>query len=201
VAGMPHQSDTVIEHLGRWDAKMATRHGALSPARPAGLVTVVTTLGQAGLIWLVIAAVLARRGDRCRRAARDGVVAVVLASLSCHLIGGWLPRPRPTADDLPAYQALPVKPTSSSFPSSHTATAAAFITAVARHSPLAGLVIAPLATTMAYSRLRTRAHWPSDVAAGALWGITIGAATGRLRPKRHDRRSPADRSRSHRRRR
>ncbi len=34
--------------------------------------------------------------------------------------------------------------------------------------------------TVAHSRLRTKAHWPSDVVAGALWGIAVGMATRRL---------------------
>jgi membrane-associated phospholipid phosphatase len=33
---------------------------------------------------------------------------------------------------------------------------------------------------VAHSRLRTRAHWPSDVAGGALCGIAVGVATRRL---------------------
>jgi membrane-associated phospholipid phosphatase len=33
---------------------------------------------------------------------------------------------------------------------------------------------------VAHSRLRTRAHWPSDVVAGALWGVALGVATRRL---------------------
>lgn len=40
--------------------------------------------------------------------------------------------------------------------------------------------MAPLAGAVAYTRLRTRAHWPSDVVAGALWGIAVGVATRRL---------------------
>ena len=92
----------------------------------------------------------------------------------------WLLRRRPAAGHLPAYQTLVHKPTSSAFPSAHAATAAAFTTAVACESPLAGLVVAPLAGAVAYTRLRTRAHWPSDVVAGALWGIAVGVATRRL---------------------
>jgi membrane-associated phospholipid phosphatase len=72
------------------------------------------------------------------------------------------------------------KPTSSSFPSSHAATAAAFTTAIAWESLTAGLMVVPLAVAVAHSQLRTRAHWPSDVVAGSLWGITVGIATRRL---------------------
>ena len=74
------------------------------------------------------------------------------------------------AGNLPAYQALLHKPTSPSFPSTHTAMAAAFTTAVmARHRGW-GLALMPDAVLVAYSRVGTRAHWPTDVAVGGLCG-------------------------------
>ena len=127
----------------------------MPPAVPASGMMVLTEVARGGLLWVGIAAALAVRPGRARRAARDGVVAVAVASASSHLIRRWLPRRRPAADHLPAYLALVHKPTSS-FPSAHTAIAAAFTTANAGESPAAGLVVAPVA--VAYSRLRTRAH-------------------------------------------
>ncbi len=81
-----------------------------------------------------------------------------------------LPRRRPAAAELPDYQTLPDPPTSSSFPSGHAASAAAFATAVAMESPRAGLAIAPLAAAVAYSRVHVGVHWTSDVVAGAAVG-------------------------------
>jgi undecaprenyl-diphosphatase len=166
--------------MNRYEADAVARSTALPPDEPNSEVTVLTTVARGGLLWVGIAAALAARRGRSRRAARNGVVAVAVASASSHLIGWWLPRRRPAADHLPAYQALVHKPTSSSFPSSHAATAAAFTTAIAWESPAAGLVEAPVAVAVAHSRLRTRTHWPSDVVAGALWGIAVGVATRRL---------------------
>jgi membrane-associated phospholipid phosphatase len=168
------------QRMNRWEADAVASSTALPPDPPAPEVTVLTTVARGGLLWVGIAVVLAARRGRARRAARDGVVAVGVASASSHLIGWWLPRRRPAADHLPAYQALIQKPTSSSFPSSHAATAAAFTTAIAQESPVAGLVVAPVAVAVAHSRLRTRAHWPSDVVAGTLWGIAVGVAIRRL---------------------
>jgi membrane-associated phospholipid phosphatase len=168
------------EQLNRWEADAVAPSTVLPPDEPAPELTGLTTAARGGLLWMGMAAVLAARGGRFRRAARDGVVAVAMASASSHLIGWGLPRRRPAADHLPAYRALVHKPTSSSFPSSHAATAAAFTTAIARESPAAGLVVAPLAVAVAHSRLRTRAHWPSDVVAGAVWGITVGVSTRHL---------------------
>ncbi|HEX8761404.1 MAG TPA: phosphatase PAP2 family protein [Pseudonocardiaceae bacterium] len=184
---------SAAEHVNRWEADAVAQSTVLPADEPASAVTVLTTVARGGLLWLGIAAALAARRGRARRAARDGVVAVAVASASSHLMGWWLPRRRPAADHLPAYQALVHKPTSSSFPSSHEATAAAFTTAIASESPAAGLVVAPVAVAVAHSRLRTRAHWPSDVIAGSLWGSAVGVATQRLlrlRPSPTASRSP-----------
>ncbi|MFI9254952.1 phosphatase PAP2 family protein [Streptomyces sp. NPDC053069] len=69
------------------------------------------------------------------------------------------PRPRPRRTTGP--------PESSSFPSGHTAAAAAFTAAVWPAWPLAGMVCAVPAAAVAIERVQSGAHFPSDVAAGA----------------------------------
>ena len=177
---MREDSGGMAEHLNRCEADVLASSTVLSGDAPASTVTLLTEVARGGLLWVCIAATLAARPGRTRRAARDGVVAVAMASATSHLIGRWLPRRRPSAVHLAAYQALVHKPASSSFPSAHAATAVAFTTAIACESPVVGLMVAPVAVAVAHSRLRTRAHWPSDVIAGALWGAASGVATRRL---------------------
>ena len=78
------------------------------------------------------------------------------------------------------------KPTSSSFPSAHAAIAAAFTTALVRRIGVPALIVVPLAQLVAYSLVRTRAHWPTDVAVGIVQGVLVGEAvhhlTGRSLP-------------------
>ncbi|QYN38943.1 phosphatase PAP2 family protein [Pseudonocardia sp. DSM 110487] len=166
--------------LNRLEAHAVRRRLPLSTDQPPAGVTGVSALAYGGGLWLAIAAVMAARPGRLRQCARDGAVAVVLASATAHLLSRLLPRQRPAADQLPAYQALLRKPTSPSFPSSHTSVAIAFTTALARRSRWVGFGIAPLALAVAYSRIRTWAHWPSDVVFGALLGVVVGEAAHRL---------------------
>src|SRR5919107_1651345 len=75
-------------------------------------------------------------------------------------------------------------PTSSSFPSGHSASAAAFATAVSMESPVLGLVVSPLAAAVAYSRVHVGVHWTSDVVVGAAVGTGVALATERWWPVR-----------------
>jgi hypothetical protein len=93
---------SAAEHWNRCEAETVARSAVLPSDKPASAVTVLTEAARGGLL-VGIAAALAARPGRARCAARDGVVAVAIASASSHLIGRWLPRRRPAAEHLPAY--------------------------------------------------------------------------------------------------
>lgn len=114
-----------------------------------------------------------------------GVVSVAGASLVANVgLKTLFARRRPAADRIPEHRRLVPAPASSSFPSGHSATAAAFATAVAMESPRTALVVAPLAAAVAYSRVHTGVHWGSDVLVGAAVGSGIALATRRWWPVR-----------------
>lgn len=149
-----------------------------------GLRKLTASADQGGL-WIAVAAVLAVRAGVTRRAALRGLISLSGASLLANVVlKPVFPRRRPAAELLPVDRRLVRRPKSSSFPSGHAASAAAFATAVALESPRSAIVVGPLAATVAYSRVHTGVHWGSDVLAGAAVGSGVALATRRWWPVR-----------------
>ncbi|MCM6778640.1 phosphatase PAP2 family protein [Nocardia sp. CDC159] len=145
----------------------------------------LTRSADHGLLWFGVAAALASRKGAPRRAAARGVVSLAGASFLANMVLKTIfARRRPAAQLLPPDRRLVRRPTTSSFPSGHSASAAAFATAVAMESPRTALAVAPLAATVAYSRVHTGVHWSSDVLVGASVGAGVALATRRWWPVR-----------------
>ncbi|MGW0970376.1 phosphatase PAP2 family protein [Streptomyces sp. NPDC002516] len=139
-----------------------------------------------GVLWFATAAaVAASRTPRARRAAARGVASLALASATINTIGKRsVRRSRPGLDPVPAVRQLKRQPITTSFPSGHAASAAAFAAGVALESPGWGAAVAPLAAAVAVSRVYTGVHFPSDVVAGAALGVGAAYAVRALAPTR-----------------
>jgi undecaprenyl-diphosphatase len=135
-------------------------------------------------LWGGIAlGLMASRRRRPRRAAARGLGSIAVASLAANQIGKRLaPRTRPSLDFVPARRVARRVPTSSSFPSGHSASAAAFATGVALEIPELAIPLAAAAVAVGYSRVYTGVHYPSDVAAGAAVGVAAAAVVARVVP-------------------
>ncbi|WP_328437627.1 phosphatase PAP2 family protein [Streptomyces sp. NBC_00457] len=139
-----------------------------------------------GVLWFATAAVIAAsRTPRGRRAAARGVASLSLASATINTLGKRsVRRPRPVLDPVPLVRQLKRQPITTSFPSGHSASAAAFATGVALESPAWGAAVAPVAWSVALSRVYTGVHFPSDVFAGAALGVGAAYAVQGLVPTR-----------------
>mgnify|MGYP001817796932 CR=1 FL=1 len=130
-------------------------------------------------IWLGISAILGIFGGRKERiAAVEGLVAVGLTSFLANLVlKRLIPRQRPT-QPVPETRELP-DPESSSFPSGHTASGAAYAGAVGRALPRWWAPLNTLAATIGFSRVYTGVHHPSDVVVGWMLGKTVASVVRR----------------------
>jgi undecaprenyl-diphosphatase len=146
-----------------------------------------------GVLWFATAAAMAAsRTPRGRRAAARGLASLTLASLTINTVGKRsVRRPRPVLDPVPAVRHLKRQPITTSFPSGHAASAAAFAAGVAMESPAWGAAIAPVAFSVAMSRVYTGVHFPSDVAAGAALGVGAAFAVRGMVPTRDRYATPA----------
>ncbi|MFG2330816.1 phosphatase PAP2 family protein [Streptomyces sp. NPDC048604] len=125
-------------------------------------------------ISLTVAAGLALKPGRPRQAALAGVGAIMIASTAANLFGKQMVRrrrPDREAARVVVDRHVPM-PKSASFPSGHTASATAFATAVGVVLPPAAVPLGILASAVGYSRVHTGVHYPGDVAAGAVLGLT-----------------------------
>ena len=141
------------------------------------VVSFYTTLGNAGILFLVLAGVLLCF-RRTRKAGALALGAIVIGFLCTnvvlkHLVG----RPRPWLD-VPGLTALVAEHDPNSFPSGHTCAAFAFAAGVWRGTPERWMKWAALALAvfMGLSRLYVGVHYPSDVLVGALVGVLSGQA-------------------------
>ncbi|WP_106396315.1 bifunctional phosphatase PAP2/diacylglycerol kinase family protein [Actinocorallia populi] len=160
---------------------------SVAAARLRGLEFVLPRLSKAadhGMLWFGLAGALGSTGiPALRRGALRGVIAIGLASPSINLVGKQLfRRRRPLIHNVPPIRIHRI-PTSPSFPSGHSASAAAFATAIALEAPKrVALPVLGLAAGVAFSRIYTGAHYPGDVLAGILSGAVAGATTRLLWP-------------------
>lgn len=175
----------VADRVNDVDRDLVRRSAQLPRSAADPALKTMSNAANRSMLWLAIAAALASRKGVTRRAAFRGVAAIGGASATTNLVAKpLLPRRRPAAQLVPAHRRLSDPPTSSSFPSGHAASAVAFATAVTMESPLIGAAIVPLATAVAYSRVHTGVHWPTDVVFGVAVGAGMAWATKRWWPLR-----------------
>jgi diacylglycerol kinase family enzyme/membrane-associated phospholipid phosphatase len=175
----------VAKFVDRSDRAVQARVAALPLSGVDPSLKRLTRSANHSLLWFSIAAVLATRVGVTRRGAMRGLLAILGASVTANgVLKPLLPRRRPPDAGMPAERSLRRRPTSSSFPSGHAASAAAFATAVAMESPRAGLAVVPVAAAVAYSRVHVGVHWSSDVLAGAAVGTGAALLTRRWWPVR-----------------
>lgn len=162
----------MLDAITAWDLSLLDTIAGWRTAWLDAFFSCITHLGDAGIVWIVLALVLL-----CRRSTRRTglcvACALILDLIFCNLlIKPLVNRPRPFA--LRAMELLIAPPADASFPSGHTAASMASVAALwYRRSRLRWPALA-LAVVIACSRLYLTVHYPTDVLAGAVVGVACG---------------------------
>lgn len=174
--------------LDQWELKIldwivATFHcGFLDAVMPK-----ISFLGNGGWFWIVLVLLLMIR-KRDRQTALTAALALLFSLLVANVVlKPLIGRVRPYDLDAAIHLTIP-PPAGYSFPSGHAQASFAAATAIYRNKKKAGKAALLLASLIALSRLYLCLHYPSDVLAGALFGIILGIIAdylvNRLKKKR-----------------
>ncbi len=188
----PNPASTPLGKPG-WFSRAATEAGQLDLAVYSAIAATPTpsldrALGRLSRaanysrLWVASAGVLSLSyGPRGREAAKRGLASVAVTSALLNLgVKPVVRRRRPDRVGQHVPHARQVRmPSSTAFPSGHSAAAFAFATGVGQVLPAAGFPLRMLAAAVAYSRVHTGVHYPGDAIAGALLGTTLAQATTR----------------------
>lgn len=143
------------------------------------LMPIVTTLGNWGMIWFIIAIILLFY----KKYRKYGLI-IILSLILCALIGNigiknLVGRLRPFNINT-SIKLLITGPNDFSFPSGHTMSSFAPAVLLMFMNKKIGAAALVLATLIAFSRLYLYVHYPSDVVVGAIIGTFIALILGEI---------------------
>jgi undecaprenyl-diphosphatase len=176
----PSRAVRLLRRLGRVDRAAYRAVAEMSTPLLDGPLRQVSHFANFSKPWFLVAGVLALFGGaRGRRAALTGVAAIGLTSFVVNQpmkLAGERRRPDRTRLGVPESRWVRM-PSSTSFPSGHSGSAAAFAVAVGDVLPRLRLPLRAAAAVVIFSRVYTGVHYPGDVVAGAAVGALLGRAT------------------------
>lgn len=153
-----------------------------------GLMTFITTLGDHGIFWLLLAAVLFAV-PRTRMMGGCMLISIGIGFLLGNVaLKNMVARQRPCWLD-PSVGLLVQVPRDFSFPSGHSMVGFEGAVSIFMFNRKWGIPALMLAVLIAFSRLYLFVHFPTDVLAGAALGTVIAwcvARTAKRRPRKQD---------------
>jgi undecaprenyl-diphosphatase len=171
-----------LHHLARYDRAVYRSVAQMETPLLDQPMRKVSDFANHSKPWFVVAGALAMLGGPPgRRAAVTGLVAVGAASLVVNQplkMAGERRRPDREGLGVPPPRWVRM-PKSTSFPSGHSASAAAFAVAVGDLQPSLRLPLTAAASVVGFSRVYTGVHHPSDVLVGAMAGALLGRLVSR----------------------
>lgn len=134
----------------------------------------VTSLGEAGMIWIITAIILITVKP-FRKIGLAMLVALFIMQITGNmLLKPWVGRKRPF-QVCPGAPVVISPPGGYSFPSGHTYSSFAAATVLFLGNKRLGIPAVLLAAMIGFSRLYLYVHFPTDVLAGMILGILVGS--------------------------
>lgn len=139
------------------------------------IMIVITSLGNAGIFWIIIAIALLFKS----KTRKCGILMLISMAIGLLLGNGLLKnlmaRERPSWIDTNLPLLIP-NPTDYSFPSGHTLASFESAIMIFLHNKKSGIISLILAVLIAFSRMYLFVHFPTDILAGAILGTLISIA-------------------------
>lgn len=143
------------------------------------LLVAITTLGNSGGIWILVAAILIGTKKYRKTGIHLAMSLILCLVLGNVLIKNLVARPRPCWIDPTVPLLIPV-PTDYSFPSGHTFSGFASVTTLFYYKKSWGILAFILASLIAFSRLYLFVHFPTDILGGIILGVSIGIISKKI---------------------
>jgi undecaprenyl-diphosphatase len=182
----PSRAVRLLRRLGRVDRAAYRAVAGTSTPLLDGPLRQVSHFANFSKPWFLVAGVLALFGGaQGRRAALTGAAAIGLTSFVVNQpmkLAGERGRPDRTTLGVPESRWVRM-PASTSFPSGHSGSAAAFAVSVGDVLPRLRLPLRAAAAVVIFSRVYTGVHYPGDVVVGAAVGALLGRATSTVARK------------------
>lgn len=137
------------------------------------LMPKLTFLGNGGLIWIISAVIMLFFAKYRKMGISIGVGLLEGVIIGNVLIKNLVARERPCWINETVQMLISI-PKDYSFPSGHTLSSFITATIIIHFNRRMGIAAYVLASIIAFSRLYLYVHFPTDVLAGILIGITIG---------------------------
>ena len=145
----------------------------------------ITTLSNGGAIWICVALILLLIPKYRRWGLTLGIVLAIGAISNSLILKPLIARPRPF-EVFEMMQLLIPAPTDFSFMSGHTLASVSSATVLTRMDKRVGIPATVLAILTAFSLLYLYVHFPTDVLAGAIFGIILAQVFVRIICKKED---------------
>ncbi len=146
-------------------------HQLPHPTWAIGLMWAFSLAGSAGLVWVVTATIIAIQNHDFGGLWRVLLAVAFVIGIVDLTLKPLIDRTRPYDHNHTEVRSMVPLPSTSSFPSGHTAIAAAGAYAVARLAPATAAFVWPVALTVAFSRIYLGLHYPFDVVVGWFIGL------------------------------